>query len=202
METANASLTRKVSLLEDDLDRTEGEQTGPLDQSLRLEDALLRRRVVAPAFTVPASSSLLGCQSSGQPKRPISHMSPTAPPCAFVDIRRTPTAHGTGTTLPQLLLYLQDRANTLANKLESTEREAEQIGRAHASLSREEGGAQERAETLEAQLKTVQVGPKTSTCHRRRFFCRGLPTNAPSCPCRLSSCGTLAGKAGRHTKKA
>ena len=37
------------------------------------------------------------------------------------------------------------------------EREAEQIGRAHASLSREEGGAQERVETLEAQLKTTQV---------------------------------------------
>ena len=66
-------------------------------------------------------------------------------------------AHDNGTTLPRRLLYLQDRANTLANKLESTEREAEQIGRAQASLSREEGAAQERAETLEAQLKTVQV---------------------------------------------
>ena len=155
METANASLTRKVTLLEDDLDRTEGEQPGYLCVS---------RPPSCDAMFLHQLSLSRRARRRLAANRPGSQNPPSHQCHRLLLLVRLLTsdaldiaAHDNGTTLPRRLLYLQGRANTLANKLESTEREAEQIGRAQASLSREEGAAQERAETLEAQLKTVQV---------------------------------------------
>ena len=49
------------------------------------------------------------------------------------------------------------RVSELSEKLAVVEREAESAGRLNAKMEREEGGAQERLEELEEELRTLKV---------------------------------------------